>query len=126
MQELTKRLDVDNVEDWIRQPEIEARFRKTLPPRTSGYCFSKRVPAVGRQVAVLLRGRGPGKSEKLFVSGIVPQEGREPFSLKEHDEVIDDVRSTLIERVGHGLPVRILVYRVHVGPALEDSLSSEG
>jgi hypothetical protein len=59
------------------------------------------------------------------VPGIVPLEGREPFNLKDHDEVIADVRNTLIERVAHGLPVRILVYRVPVGPALEDSLSPE-
>jgi hypothetical protein len=125
MQGVTRRLDTDRVEDWTRQPEIEARFQKTLPPRTRGYCFSKRVPALGRQVAVLMRGRGPGNPEELSVPGIVPLEGREPFSLKEYDEVISDVRNTLIETVAHGLPVRILVYRVHVGPALEDSLSPE-
>jgi hypothetical protein len=125
MQELTRRLDVDRVEDWTRQLEAEARFRKTLPPRTTGYCFSKRVPAVGRQVAVLLRGRGPRNSEELSVSRIVPLEGGEPFNLKDHDDVIADIRDTLIERVARGLPVRVLVFRVQVGPALDDSLSPE-
>lgn len=122
MHELAERLDVDQVEDWTRQREIEARFRKSLRPQTSGFCFSKRVPAVGRQVAVLLRGRSP---EQLFVSGIVPVEGQDALSLNDHDEVINDVRSTLIERVARGLRVRILVYRAHVGPDLEDSLSPD-
>jgi hypothetical protein len=125
MQELMRRLDVQRVEDWTRQPEIEARFQNTLPRRTSAFSFSKRVPAVGRQVAILIRGRSPGNSEELAVSGIVPMEGQESFSLKDHDEVISDVRNTLIEKVVQGLPVRVLVYRVHVGPALENSLSPE-
>ncbi len=125
MQELLRRLDVDRVEDWTRQPEVEVRFRRSLPPRTAGYCFSKRVPAVGRKVAVLLRGGGLGNPGELSVSGIVPLEGREPFSLRDHDEVITDLRGTLIEPVAHGLPLRILVYLVRVGPALEDALSPE-
>ncbi len=125
LQELLRRLDVDRVEDWTRQPEVEVRFRRSLPPRMSGYCFSKRIPAVGRNVAVLLRGGGLGNPGELSVSGIVPLEGREPFSLRDHDEVITDLRGTLIEPVAHGLPLRILVYLVHVGPALEDALSSE-
>jgi hypothetical protein len=125
MHELMQRLDVGNVEDWTRQREIEARFRKSLPPQTWGFCFSKRVPAVGRQVAVLLRGRNPVNTEEMFVSGVVPMDGRDAFSLKDHDEVINDVRGTLIEPAARGLSVRILVYRVHVGPALEDSLSPE-
>jgi hypothetical protein len=125
MHELMQGLDVDRVEDWTRQREIEARFRKSLPPRTSGFCFSKRVPAVGRQVAVLFRSRSPVNPEELFVSGVVPLEGRDALGPKDHGEVISDVRGTLIERVARDLPVRILVYRVHVGPALEDSLSPE-
>jgi hypothetical protein len=125
MQELMRRLDVESIEDWTRQPEIEARFQKTLPARTSAFSYSKRVPAVGRQVAVLLRGRSPGNPEELAVSGIVPMEGQEPCTLKDHNEVITDVRNTLIEQIVHGLSVRILVYRVHVGPVFEDSLSPD-
>lgn len=123
MQELTHRLDADDVKGWTRQREIEARFRNSLPPRTSSFCFSKRIPALGRQVVILLRDRGPVNPQELFVSGVVPLEGRDALSLKDHDEVIDDVRSTLIDSVVRELPVRVLVYRVHVGPTLEDSLS---
>lgn len=125
MHELEQRLNTEWVVDWTRPREIEARLRNSLPPRTSSFCFSKRIPAGGRQVAVLFRGRGPTNPEELFVSGIVPLEGRDLFSLKDHDEVINDVRDTFLEPVARGLPVRILVYRVHVGPALEDSLSPE-
>lgn len=70
-------------------------------------------------------GGGLGNPGELSVSGIVPLEGREPFSLRDHDEVITDLRGTLIEPVAHGLPLRILVYLVRVGPALEDALSPE-
>jgi hypothetical protein len=125
MQELTQKLDVDHVCDWTRQREIEARFRKSLPSRTIGLCFSKRVPSVDREVVVLLRSQSPVNPEELFVSSIVPLQGRDIFSLKDHDEVMRDVRQTLVEPAARGLPVRVLVYRVHVGPALEDSLSAD-
>jgi hypothetical protein len=125
MQEMTQRLDVDHVDDWTRQREIEARFRKSLPSRTIGFCFSKRVPSVGREVVVLLRSRSPVHPGELFVSGVVPLQGRDIFSLKDHDEVMQDVRSTLLEPVARDIPVRVLVYRVDVGPALEDSLSAD-
>lgn len=127
MQVLTHRLavDLDLVDGWKRQPEIEARFRKSLPSGTIGFCFSKRVPSVGREVVVLLRSRSPVNPEELFVSSIVPLQGRDIFSLKDHDEVMQDVRNTLIARAARDLPVRVLVYRVHVGPALEDSLSGD-
>ena len=39
--------------------------------------------------------------------------------------MMQDVRHTLIEPAARDLPVRVLVYRVHVGPALEDSLSAD-
>jgi hypothetical protein len=123
--ELTQHLDMDRVEDWTRQREIEARFKKSLPPQASGFCFSKRVPAVGRQVAVLLRSRNGVNPEELFVSGVVPLEGRDAFSLADHDAVIQDVRHTLIEPAARALPVHVLGYRVHVGPALEDYLSPD-
>ncbi|CAN5149725.1 hypothetical protein BH10PLA2_BH10PLA2_16210 [soil metagenome] len=125
LQELTQLLDLDRVADWTRQREIEERFKKSLPPRASGFCFSKHVPAVGRQVAVLLRSRIALDLEELFVSGVVPLEGRDAFSLADHDAVIHDLRDTLIEPAARDLPVRVLVYRVPVGPALEDSLSSD-
>jgi hypothetical protein len=125
MQELAQKLDVDYADGWIRQREIEALFRRSLPSRTIGFCFSKRVPSVGREVVVLLRSRSPVNPEELFVSGIVPLEGRDIFSLKNHDEVMLDVRSTLIDPAARDLPVRVLDYRVHFGPALEDSLSPD-
>lgn len=125
MRLLLERLDVDHVGDWNREREIEVRFGKSLPPRTRGFCFSKRVPAVRRQIAVLLQSRSPVAPEEVFVSGIVPLEGRDVFSLEDRDEVMRDVRGTLIEPLGRDLPVRILSCRVTVGPDLEDNLSEE-
>jgi hypothetical protein len=125
MQELRRRLDEAAVGEWTRRPDVEERFRKTLPQRTSAHCFSKRVPAIGRQVAVLMEGRGRGNGEELYVSGVVPLEGREPLSLDQHDQVVADVRASLIEPLARDLGVRILDCRAHVGPALEDGLSPE-
>ena len=77
MQQLRTRLDGEAVGGWARQPDVETRYRTTLPERTLAYCFSKRVPAINRQVAVLMQGRGKGNGEELSVSGVVPLEGRQ-------------------------------------------------
>jgi len=125
MQQLRTRLDGDAVGGWARQPDIETRFRTTLPERTLAYCFSKRVPAVNRQVAVLMQGRGRGNGEELSVSGVVPLEGREALDRDQHDKVITDIHASLIEPLSRDLGVRVLPYDAHVGSALEEALSSE-
>src|SRR5258708_6814172 len=107
MQEFRRRLD-EAVGGWGRRPHVEERLRKTIPQRTSAYCFGKIVPAIGRPVAVLMRGRAPGNRKELYVSGIVPLEGREPLNLEQHDQVMTDVRANLIEPMARGLAVRIL------------------
>lgn len=71
MGELRRRLNAEVIAEWGRQPEIEERFRRTLPERTSAYCFSKRLPADGRPVAILMQGRGPGEGRRP-----VPLRGR--------------------------------------------------
>jgi len=125
MQEFRRRLDEAAVGGWCRRPDVEERLRKTIPQRTSAYCFQKKIPAIGRQVAVLIQGRGPGTGKDLFVSGIVTLEGREPLNLEQHDQVMTDLRGSLIEPLARGLAVRILDYRAHVGPTLEEVLSHE-
>jgi hypothetical protein len=125
MQQLRTRLDGEAVGGWARQPDIETRFRATLPERTLAYCFSKRVPAINRQVAVLMRGRGKGNGEELSVSGVVPLEGRQALDRDQHDKVITDIHASLIEPMSSDLGVRVLPYDAHVGSALEEALSSE-
>jgi hypothetical protein len=124
MQELRRRLNMALSGEWSRRADVEERFRKTLPQRTSAYCFSKRVHATRHQAAVLMRGRSPGEGEELYISGVVPLEGREPFSLEQHDQIITDFRKNLLEPLGHGLSIRLLDYRVPIQPALEQILSS--
>jgi hypothetical protein len=125
MQQLRTRLDGEAVGGWARQPDIETRFRTTLPQRTLAYCFSKRVPAINRQVAVLMQGRGKGNGEELSVSGVVPLEGRQALDRDQHDKVITDIHASLIEPLSRDLGVRVLPYDAHVGSALEEALSSE-
>ena len=125
MQQLRTRLDGEAVGGWARQPDIETRFRTTLPERTLAYCFSKRVPAINRQVAVLMQGRGKGNGEELSVSGVVPLEGRQALDRDQHDKVITDIHESLIEPLSRDLGVRVLRYDAHVGSALEEALSSE-
>ncbi len=60
------------------------------------------------------------------MSGIVPLEGREPLRPEQHDQVMTDVQASLIKPLTRELGVRMLDYRVHVGPVLEDVLSPEG
>lgn len=122
MDELMKRLDTDHVARWLRQRDIEARFKNTLPTGARCFCFSKNDSDLGWHVAVLLRNRSPVNPDELFVSGVVPMGRFQEFSPKDHDAVIADVRDTLIKPLAEDLPVRVLVYRVHVGPAIEDSL----
>lgn len=125
MQQLRTRLDGEAVGGWARQRDIETRLRTTLPERTLGYCFSKRVPAINRQVAVLMQGRGKGNGEELSVSGVVPLEGRQALDRDQHDKVITDIHASLIEPLSRDLGVRVLPYDAHVGSALEEALSSE-
>jgi hypothetical protein len=125
IQELRRRLEVASVKEWTRRTDIEARSRKTVPQRTSVYCFSKQVPAIGRQAAVLLRGRGPGDGEELYVSSVVPLAGREPLSLEQHDEVVSDFRNTLLKPLVRDLSIRILYYDVNTKLSLEEILSPE-
>jgi hypothetical protein len=125
MQQLRTRLDGEVVGGWARQPDIETRYRTTLPERTLAYCFSKRVPAINRQVAVLIEGRGKGNGEVLSVSGVVPLEGRQALDRDQHDKVITDIHESLIEPLSRDLGVRILAKDASVGSALEEALSSE-
>jgi hypothetical protein len=125
MQQFRTRLDGEAVGEWARQPDIESRFRTTLPERTLAYCFSKQVPAIDRQVAVLMQGRGTGNGEKLSVSGVVPLEGRQALDRDQRDKVITDIYASLIEPLSREFGVRVLPYDADVGSALEEALSSE-
>jgi hypothetical protein len=125
MQQFRTRLDGEAVGGWARQPDIETRFRTTLPERTLAYCFAKRVPAIDRQVAVLMQGRSKGNGEELSVSGVVPLEGRQALDRDQHDKVTTDIHASLIEPLSRDLGVRVLTYDAHVGSALEEALSSE-
>ncbi len=125
MQQLRRRLDEEVKADWTRRTDVEERFRKTLPQRTSAYCFSKRVPTVGRPVAVLLRGRGPQDGEELYLSGVIPLEGREPLDADQHDQVVTDFRETFIGPLASGLNVRLLDCCSPIQPSLEETLSLE-
>jgi hypothetical protein len=125
MRELRRRLDAETVGGWSRRPDIEERFRKTLTERTSAYCFAKLVPAVGRQVAVLMQGRGPGDGEDLYLAGVFPLEGRDSLGIEQHDLAVADFRTNIIGPLSRDLGVRILEYSVPVRPSLEDLLSPE-
>ena len=117
MHQLRTRLDGEPSGGWVRQLDIETRFRKTLPERTFAYCFSKRVPAIGRQVAVLMQGRGKGNGEELSVTGVVPLEGRQGLDREQYDKVITDIHANLIEPLSRDLGVRILPRNAQVGSA---------
>ena len=77
-------------------------------PGTVAFCFSKLVPAVNRQVAVLMQGRGPGMWEELHLSGIVPLTGRGQLDLAQHDQVVTDFRETFVKPLARDLGVRVL------------------
>ena len=120
------RLDGETVGGWVRQPDIETRYIKTLPKRSLAYCFSKHVTAIDCQVAVLMQGRSNrGNGEKLSVSGIVALGGRRALDRGEYDKVITDIHANLIEPLSREFGLRVLNYDAHVGSALEDALSSE-
>lgn len=125
MRELQRRLETGLHGGWERRTEVEDRFRRTLPPRTIAFCFSKLVPAVNRQVAVLMQGRGRGMSEELYLSGIVPLTGRKPLDLAQHDQVVTDFHETFVEPLARDLGVRVLDRSVSVQPSLENVLSTE-
>jgi hypothetical protein len=125
MQQLRTRLDGEAVGGWARQPDVETRYRTTLPERTLAYCFSKRVPAINRHVAVLMQGRGKGNGEELSVSRVVPLEGRQALDRDQHDKVITDIHESLIEPLSRDLGVRILAKDAYIWSAFEEALSSE-
>jgi hypothetical protein len=125
IQHLMQRLDVESVGHWVREHDVESRFRKTLPSQTVGYCFSKRVLSIERQIAVLLRAGGHGKPGGLLVLEIVPVEPGAALGPKDYDEVITDVQKTLIEPVARGLRLRTFTHSMPAGPGLEDSLSPD-
>lgn len=125
MQQLRRRLDEEVKADWTRRTDVEERFRKTLPQRTSVYCFAKRMPSIGRFVVVLMRGRGPGDRAELSLSGVAPLEGREPLDAEQHDQVVTDFRETFIGPLSSGLNVRLLDCRSPIQPSLEETLSLE-
>jgi hypothetical protein len=125
MRELRRRLDIETEGGWSRRPDIEARFRNTLPKGTSAFCFAKLVPAIGRQIVVLMQGRGPGDEADLYPSGIVPLEGREPLGIEQHDLAVADFHTNLIGPLSRDLGVRVLVCSVPVRPSFEDTLSLE-
>ena len=125
LHELRRRLEAASFGDWVRRPEVEERLRKTLARRTNAYCFSKTMPSLRREVAVLMQGRGPGDDQELYVSGVVPLEGRAAISVDQQDQVISDYRTTLLDPLVVGLNIRILGYRVHVEPTLEELASPE-
>ena len=125
MRELPRRAETCSHGGRERRTEVEDRFRQTLPPRTIAFCFSKLVPAVNRQVAVLMQGRGPGMSEELHLSGIVPLTGRGPLDLAQHDQVVTNLRETFLDPLARDLGVRVLDRSVSAQPSLEEVLSTE-
>jgi len=125
MRELRGRFETGSHRGWERRADVEDRFRQTLPPRTVAFCFSKLVPAVNRQVAVLMQGRGPGMWEELHLSGIVPLTGRGQLDLAQHDQVVTDFRETFVKPLARDLGVRVLDRSVSAQPSLEEVLSTE-
>ncbi len=125
MKELRRRLDAESAGDWVRRHDIQERFRKILPERTSAYGFSKRVPAIGRHVAVLMQGRGPGDQAELYLSGVVPLEGRESLALDQHDLAVADFRDTVVGPLTADLGVRVLDCSAPIRPSLDEMLSPE-
>lgn len=123
MRELARRLDGALPAGWARRPDIEARLRKSAPDRTSVYCLVKAVPDENRPAAVLLRGRRPGHAAELYVSGVLPLEGREPFEPEQEDEAIADLRASLIEPLTHDLPIRLLAGTARAARPLDEGLS---
>lgn len=123
MREFTRRLKEASLGNWIRRTDIEKRMRKGLPERTSAYCFTKRVPAVGTDVAVLLRGRGPGDLGGVSVSGVVPVESQWPLDAGQQEQVLVDFRATFLAPLVGDLGIRIVEGVQSREPVLEDLLS---
>jgi hypothetical protein len=124
IRELRSRLDVPSVGGWTRRNDAEDRFRQALPQTSSAYCFSKRVADVNREAAVLLRGRGAGEGKELFLS-VIPLDKQGPLGLSEHDQVVSDFRTNILEPLARDLAVRVVAYGANVQPRLEDLLSPE-
>jgi hypothetical protein len=125
MRELQKRFETGPHGGWERRTEIEDRLRHTLPSRTVAFCFSKLVPAVNRQVAVLMEGRRPGTREDLHLSTIVPLTERGQLNPAQRDQVVTDFQETFIKPLARDLGVRILDRSVSAQPSLEEVLSTE-
>ncbi len=125
MRELISRLDVPQAGGWSRRPDIEARLRSTLRSELAGYGFAKHIATINRAVVVLLGVRRAADVDEMYVFGVVPQDSGAPLASAEHDVVIADVKQSLLQPLVQGLPVRIVVRRVHVGPSIEETLSPE-
>lgn len=125
MQQLRRRLETEAPEGWERCTKIEDRYLQTLPPHTIAFCFSKLVPTVNRQVAILLQGRGSEMGEALHLSGIVPLTGHGPLDRAQHDQVVTDFRETFVDPLAQDFGVRVLELSVSAQPSLEDVLSTE-
>lgn len=123
MGELRQRFDAGLHGGWDRRPDVESRFRQTLPSRTVAFCFSKMVPGFDREVAVLLQGRVPGMGDELHLSSIVPLTGRGQLDLAQHDQVVTDFRETFLKPLARGIGVRVLDRSVSTRPSLEQLLS---
>jgi hypothetical protein len=123
MRELMSRLDVAQAGGWSRKPDIEARLRSTLRSELAGYGFAKHIATINRAVVVLLGVRRAADVDEMYVFGVVPQDSGAPLAPAEHDTVIADVKQSLLQPMVHGLAVRIMIRRVHVGPSIEEALS---
>lgn len=125
MQELLSRFAKGSQGGWERRSEVEERLLRTLPPGTIAYSFSKSIPTIGRQVAVLMQARGPGHPRELHLTGVVPLTGREGLDLGQHDQAVTDFRESFVNPLVEGLKVRIFDRGVSIQPTLDEVLSTE-
>jgi len=120
--ELKRRIETSPPLGWAHRLEIEERMRKRRAARVGAYCFSKRFDPTPGEVAVWLQGRGVGE---LYVSTIIPLNGRMALSAEQYNRVLDDFEKTFVEPLMRGLKVHVFNYQSPNEPALEDLLSTD-
>jgi hypothetical protein len=123
MQELIRRIEeAGSAGGWSRRSDIEARARKAWPGAADSRCFSKAIGPARREVALWLEVHGP---LELYVSSVIPLQGRDPLGIDNHNEAITDFCENLIGPLIQGLSIRVLQYPIFPEPTLEDILTTE-
>jgi hypothetical protein len=122
VQELARRIEAGPPGGWSRRVDIEDRLKQTRDQGAMAYCLTKAIRPTLREVAVWLQARRP---DELYVSSVVPLQGREALGIEQYNQALADFRETVLGPLARELKVRVLPYMTPAEPSLEEILSPE-